>query len=580
MSNKSKPELPQKTPQNTFQLIGLLIKGLFKGFIGSFVKNAIMMLIVGGSVFIVHLILMIFFNEGFQPMNNGILNSIIVMRGVFLSNLVFYFLAFAVIPMLYRNIKKNGIGEFSKKIKEGLQIGFELFKKLLDKTFLQNPKYLFSLSLGILVAAVLSPFFRNPFTAALLLFSVSAALVNPGESFLTIIIVIVHRDIDRAFIKKGKKLEPVQIILFLYGVMLSLVLILAVAILKIFSFDWNPTPFDFIWFIQMGISIAGVIIAWVYKNRNEIPDSHIKTYGKFFVMFLAFTGMAALLSPTALAHDFGWRDSGGTIKGVLSSPGAPEGFMDALSATLASLSGLIIGSNMDGKVNEALNSQMANNLKTLLGLATSEGGKASNWKALKAVNGISELKLDAFGSAVDFLTDLSNNLQGGDSVEDAIRKAAGSTGMKFMMGKIDPATGVMSLGIDSLQMVGNLLCDVGDGFGADMSKTRSNINLLGEITNPGTTVTNSFNLFHDFANNLVNNLQTGDSSIYNMPDDMRNGKYGTNFQNVQYTIEGISDFVQNPVQVTNELVTGQAALDAQNPIPPPPRGTWGSLDNR
>ncbi|MGQ9686792.1 MAG: RHS repeat-associated core domain-containing protein [Thiobacillaceae bacterium] len=296
---------------------------LARGFVRSLIYNIPLVIIMGFLSWLLHTILLIGPNGGFDATGNVFLDNVLVLRGRFISGTMFWTLLSSLFSILIGRLRQNGL---TKTVQE----------------FASTPKWVrdslwgagwpaLAVAFGAaLVASLISAIPRNPLVSLQLAILSLSALSEQGRSLPALVVRLGWSDAQR-LLNSGKPVRPLAMGwagAFVTGGAIGCLAMFLGSIIWCLGF---PAFF-------LGLVLLAVIIA-MRGNRPALAT---------LALALLLGGALAFAARTVHADDGGWAEAGGNFWDWIRSEGAAIAVAMGLPASAGAAIGALLGSLLGG----------------------------------------------------------------------------------------------------------------------------------------------------------------------------------------------------------------------------------------
>ncbi len=279
---------------------------------------------------------MVFFNDGWAKVGSWFLGMILVLRGGELGGTFFWMLLTMLVTVLLSRLRGKGARKFGEDM-AGVP-------RTVSWAFARPGRWGFGVMFGLaaltllisfLVFAIGTPYTPNRlvslFFAVLLLLSLSS-----GESsFVLLVSRLAWMDFQRLFgVKPIRAFQPAKVVLAVVGIAGGALLAAVLPFL--------PTSG---WFGVLALLVAGAIMTALGGRGAPVG-------GVMLMGFMVSTATALLIADQALAHDWGWQESGRDIGRLIQSPGFGRAAAHSITAAIGAVLGALLPGVVGGVTGE------------------------------------------------------------------------------------------------------------------------------------------------------------------------------------------------------------------------------------
>ena len=307
---------PPQGPQTLFQLLVLIVKGIFKNLPKKLLYFGVIVLVS----FLVHTYLVVFPNGGFAMGTNKTLDKTLALVGNEARGTVFWTISAYLITSVIRRIISIGPGNFIGGIFTGPV-------RLVKSMFSKKGRFISVFALCTLVFLLLGQvLIKNTAIAYTLLIGAVLAIISFKFDISYLVIKLGYQDFARFFKRKKAEFNDIYFDAFQLAIIASMIL---------YSF-LNEKPLYI--YLICGFMVAMYILA-KFKKTNKIA-------AQLFVFGLAGLNIAFIYMLKAYADDGGADEVGGA-KNWIGSQGsgtaAAIGLPPSIGAGVGGLIGIVTG---------------------------------------------------------------------------------------------------------------------------------------------------------------------------------------------------------------------------------------------
>lgn len=307
-----KLEKPSNSPQTLFQLLVMIIKGLFT----NLPKKLLCFFIIGVVTFLVHTYLVIFPNGGFWPGTNPTLDKILALVGNEARGTIFW----SILGYLATSVIRRMVSMGPKKFIGGIFIGpVRVVKSMFGKTGRFISFFMVSMAVFLLLAQFL---IKNTFIAYTLIVGAILGIVTFRSDLSYLILRLGFQDVTRLFKRKDAKFNDIYFDAYQLAI---------IAAMLIYSFLHKKPLFIY----AICIFAVAMVIFAKFRKTNKVAAN-------LFMLGTVGLNMAIIYMIKAYADDGGVAEAGG-IKNWVGSQGAGTAVLIGLPPGIGSGVGGIIG---------------------------------------------------------------------------------------------------------------------------------------------------------------------------------------------------------------------------------------------
>lgn len=321
-------ELPSGSPGTLGELFLLILRGLGK----SILKQLAPAIILFVGIWFLHTVIMVFLNDGWAKAGNQFLGMILVLKGGFIGGALFWLFFMGLLRAVPGRVRQGGMqkllsditstpGSIYKAVERSGRSGLLLFLGAAAA----------SLLVGFLLFAARPDFGLNYVPNRLLNLMISLSLLlalsEGTRSFIFLFGRLSWYDGQRLMnVQPVKPFDPAKLYILLGGVSAGFALVVILPFLP-----WSG------YFAALALVVTFVILM-------AAKGGGVLTAG---LMLLA--GAAVLLAANqALAHDWGWQESGRDLGNLIRSAGFTRAFVHSVTAAIAAVIGALISAVAQG----------------------------------------------------------------------------------------------------------------------------------------------------------------------------------------------------------------------------------------
>lgn len=317
-SNKKNENKKGKAPKNTIQFLWMLIIGIIKSIPKLLTKKILKLFILFLVTLFLNMYLVIVKNEGFNPTPGNKWLDLTALKGnIAWATANWTIISFFLLNMFYR-IREEG---FKKTFVSLLGSPKLLFVK--TKESKENALPVFFITTAIVLIGTI--FINNKIFLLLAGFMVFLSFTKNEKSMFIYFFALLRNDIKKIFRFK-KDVNQSSTYLLVFSIFFGLVS--AYFIKKVF-------------YIEI-ISVLLVVLAVLYKKKK----TSAQVISGFFV-FLGINFIYMKLFGKVFADDVGWHESGGTITGIIKSPGLLSVAQMETIPAIGSLGGVLVATGIN-----------------------------------------------------------------------------------------------------------------------------------------------------------------------------------------------------------------------------------------
>jgi hypothetical protein len=309
-------------PKTLLQLFILLVPAMIKAWF----RNIPLMIVLSILTFVIHTFSVVYLNEGFGlDSSNPILSMVLVLKGNFVSGILFWTFLTGIGTSLTLEIFRSGFS----KVKSNISMIPSWVKESLNGSGAASKPIV----LGCAAAALfLGSILNNRLVSLQLCITMIMSLMSRQHGLMAVVMPLAWSDARRLFNRpQGVIFNPAWVGTCLLGTLAGF----GLAVILPFTSYLGEIG---------AVVIGGIAVIGIFLDQKNKPS--IGSFMFFPLMTLLF----AWLAKEAYADDGGWKESGATIDGWIKSSGALVavgiGVPPAVAVNVGVAVGVVMGSDI------------------------------------------------------------------------------------------------------------------------------------------------------------------------------------------------------------------------------------------
>ncbi len=314
---KGREAVVSGAPESLWKLLVSMVKGFFHNIPKAIIFQLIKLGAVFLVVFFIHAYLLVVRNEGFNVDWNNPYAAITKLKGVDFAVSAFWgFFAFFLTVLLTRVIKGP-----VKFIKEIATTPVYIFKSFKESGLAGLTALLGGMALGLLSFILI----KSPYLFVLYALMIILSLTKQKKGMLLLALKLAWQDWHRSFKTKkfGQKPDIGAMSIFILGISIGMLIVPNLPLKP-----YSP-------FVVAALMIA---LSILLRTKKVSPSAAMMVLSFFAFNLVLFRYQGVF------ADDVGWVEGGGTLGGVLKSPGVGKALASGLGPGAAAAAGTLVGS--------------------------------------------------------------------------------------------------------------------------------------------------------------------------------------------------------------------------------------------